>query len=335
MGVGAILDADGTTVPAADGLAERDVAPYAPAAKEGIALLAGAPGTVALTIGALREARGLLPQLVLAAAFSTTALGAPQNPYAPQVADLAGDPLLGDVLARYRALLGPEVPSRSASVQAPISFRVAPQHQVHLERVISRLDGDVRRALGAVSDSPAFVGDAFYSTGAFHEIELAAGLDALSLALAQFAEVATQRIHRMLDGRFTDLPSQLTGGPGNTGLIVVHKRAVGAVNELRRLAAPASIGITETSLGQEDAMTFAFEAAEKVRRAFALVRDVVACELVCARQASWLGSVELGPALEERLRPLVAIMEPVEADRPLGPEIAEVVAWLDGSAAPV
>src|SRR5205823_5415684 len=113
----------------------------------------------------------------------------------------------------------------------------------------------------------------FVSSGAFHEIELAAGMDALAAALARAGELSAQRLHRLLDSRFSGLPDQLTPLPGpGCGLVVVQKRAVGALNELRRLASPASIGALDTALGQEDAMTFAFEAAEKLRRAEELVR---------------------------------------------------------------
>lgn len=90
----------------------------------------------------------------------------------------------------------------------------------------------------------------------------------------------------MLDGRFSGLPDQLTRRPGpQAGLVVVHKRVVGTIHELQRLAMPFSVGLVDTSLSQEDAMTFAFEAAQKLRRIEAPVREVMACELLTAHQA--------------------------------------------------
>ena len=47
---------------------------------------------------------------------------------------------------------------------------------------------------------------------------------------------------------------------GRPGMVVLHKRAVGLVHEARRRSAPASLGATETSLGQEDVQSFALEA---------------------------------------------------------------------------
>jgi histidine ammonia-lyase len=174
-----------------------------------------------------------------------------------------------------------------------VSFRVTPQVHAQLARTLGRLDEDVRRALAAVTDSPAVVGGLVVAGGGFHDLGLAAGMDTLAVALVQAGELAGQRLHRLLDGRFSGLPDQLTPTPGpRAGLAVVHERAVGALNEARRLAAPASVGLADTSLGQEDATTFAPEAAEKLRQVEELARELAVCELLAARQTWWLRRAE-------------------------------------------
>ena len=207
----------------------------------------------------------------------------------------------------------------------------------------------------AVTDSPAVVGGRVVAGGGFHAVGLAAGMDAAAVALVQAAELAGQRLHRLLDGRFSGLPDQLSPDPGPvTGLVVVHKRAVGALHEARRLAGPASVGQTDTSLGQEDAASYAPEAAEQLRRVEDLTREVVACELLAARQALWLrgrgpdrgsgvgreagaGPRWAGPA--PGLRRLAACLEdlvaPVERDRPLGPDLARLVEALERDQLPL
>jgi histidine ammonia-lyase len=139
-------------------------------------------------------------------------------------------------------------------------------------------------------------------------------------------ELATQRIHRLLDTRVTGLPAQLASGNGATGMIVVHKRAVAASAEARRLAAPVSIGLYDTSLGQEDAQTFTFAASTALRRTEALAAEVAGCELACILQAAWLRGRELPPRLAEALAPARAIMEPLVADRPLGEDLDRLAA---------
>ena len=285
IGVGHVLDADGTVKDAVLALAERGVEPYEPAAKEGIALLAGCPGAISLAIARRRTVAVLSRQLLAGAACSIDALRAPLGIYGERGDRLHADPVLFGVLLRLRAALRGSAKERFG-MQAPVSFRVAPQVLAHVERVIARFTEDIDRAVGSVTDSPAFVEGSFVATGAFHEVELAAGFDTLAIALIRAAELSGQRVHRLLDARFSGLPDQLTPNPGpSCGLIVVQKRVVGTLNELRRLATPASVGVGDTSLGQEDAMTFAFEAAEKLRRVEELVRHVLACELLVARQA--------------------------------------------------
>ncbi|HWC41051.1 MAG TPA: aromatic amino acid lyase [Actinomycetota bacterium] len=346
-GAGLVLE-DGGTADAGRALAERGVLPYRLQAKEGIALLAGSPLAAALALARLRAGERLAGQLLASAAAAVDALGAPLDAYDEAVGRLAGDPLLEEVLADLRRATG----RRTAPVlQAPVSFRVAPQVLAQLRRTLGRLDEDVRRALSAVTDSPALVDGRVVAGGGFHAVGLAAAMDGLAVALVQAAELAGQRLHRLLDGRFSGLADQLSPDPGPvTGLVLVQKRAVGALAEARRLAAPAAVGLADTSLGQEDAASFAPEAAEQLRRVEELVREVVACELLAARQAWWLRAArrDPGPARRDTGRPggpapglaglagcLEELVAPVERDRPLGPDLARLVEALEGDELPL
>ena len=330
MGTGRVLRGDdGGTEPAADALDARGAAPYAPGPKEGLALLAGAPAAAGLTLARLRTVDRLAGQAAVVAAQSAHALDAPRGPFDPLHAELAGDPVLGEVLARLRAMLGEADAASPEGVpghQAPVSFRVFPQVLAYLHRTADRLTEDTERHLAAVTDSPAYADGRFLTSGAFHAIDLAAGLDQLAIALTHTAELAAQRIHRLMDARVTGLPAQLSPTPGaGCGLIVVHKRAVGVVNELRRLAVPATIGIGDTSLGQEDAQTFTFEAVSRLRRVEALVTDVLACEALCGRQARWLAGRTAPQGLRRAATTLDELVAPVTEDRPLGPDLDRLV----------
>jgi histidine ammonia-lyase len=329
-GVGFVLARDGTVEDAAWALAERRVAPYELAAKEGIALLAGAPGALGLAAVHQHAARRLAHQLLTAAACAIEAIRAPLMPYDPRVARLANDAEMGRVLDRLGGLLAGAGSDRRG-IQAPVSFRVIPQVHAHLERTMARLEEDLERTLSGSDDSPAFIDNQFVSTGNFHAIGLAAAMDATVLALVLAAELAGQHIHRLLDGRFSGLPDQLTPRPGpQAGLIVVHKRVVGIIHELRRLAIPASVGLADTSLGQEDAMTFAFEAADDLRRVLPLVREVVACELLTARQAWALRAQPIAAGLGTTAGLIEKAVPVIEFDRPLGGDIDRLVAILEG-----
>ncbi len=328
IGVGLVLDGDSTRTAAA-ALAAREAEPYVLQSKEGIALLAGAPAAVALAFGRRRRGARLSRELLVTAACVIDALQAPLDPYDPAVGRLGNDPVLVRGLESLGALIaGSERSGRQ--IQAPVSLRVIPQVLAHLDRTVSRLAEDTERALGAVSDSPAFVDGRFVTNGGFHQIGLAAGMDGLALALAQGAELAAQWCHRLLDHRFSGLPDQLTATAGpHCGPMVVYKRVLGAVNELRRLCVPASLGLAESSLGQEDAMTYAFEAAEKLRRVEELVREVLACTLLVARQAWALRGTPPPHGLARTASLVTAAVEPITVDRPLGADIERLIEVLE------
>lgn len=328
-GLGSVVTPDGTVQPAAQALADRGATPYRPLAKEGIALLAGSPATAALGVARGRQARQVAAQALAVAAASIDALHAPLGPYGAALGRLSGDPLVAEACAAITRYVGVGDDRGTRPGQAPVSFRVVPQVHAALERASRRFAADVDRALCSVSDSPAFTDGEFVTSGEFHAVGVAAGMDTLSAALVRVAELSAQRLHRLLDRRFSGLADQLASEPGpRTGMVVVHKRAVGVVACLRRRATPVSIGLVDTSLGQEDAMTFSFGAAENLQAVAAGTREVLACELLAVRQAWWLADRSVPRGLEELAATLAELVAPVDVDRPLGVDIDALTAAL-------
>jgi histidine ammonia-lyase len=291
-GIGQVLTPDGGTRPAADALRDHGLAEFDFGPREGHALLAGVPGATALCVRRAAEAEDLVAVMEAAAALSIAAVRASRDPYGAACA--RGDGLLGQVLARLRAAIGAEAAPRA--LQAPVSFRVAGPVLAHVLRALAGLTAAADRALDGVTDSPAFLDGRFTGTAGFHGIDLAAHCDQLTAALAHAAEVGAARCHRLLDPRVTGLPAQLAARPGpETGLVTVHKRAAGETHALRRLAAPTVVGLIETSGGQEDVQSFAWEAAENLRPALRHAHVVAACELLMAYQAHALSDQPAPP----------------------------------------
>jgi histidine ammonia-lyase len=207
-------------------------------------------------------------------------------------------------------------------MQAPVSFRVAGPVLTHLLRSADGLASAISRALTGVTDSPAFLDGRFVGTAGFHGLDLSAHCDQLTAALTHACEVSAARIHRLLDPRVTGLPAQLAARPGpDTGLVTVHKRAIGETHALRRLAIPATTGLIETSGGQEDVQSFAWEAAEALRQSLAHAHVVTACELLVAYQAVALSGRPAPPGLRSVLGWLAGLVGPIAADRPFGEDI--------------
>src|SRR6516164_6800856 len=317
-GIGQVLTRRGETRAASDALREAGLAEFDLGPREGHALLAGVPGATALCLRRGAEAAALVALMEAAAALSITAVRASRDPY--DAACARGDDLLGQVLGRLRAAIGEERAPRA--LQAPVSFRVAGPVLAHVLRAGAALASAASRALAGVTDSPAFLGGRFTGTAGFHGVDLAAHCDHLTAALAHAAEVSAARCHRLLDPRVTGLPAQLAARPGpETGLVTVHKRAAGEIHALRRLATATPVGLIETSGGQEDVQSFAWEAAENLRVALRHAHVVTACELLMAYQAHALSDHPAPSGCRPVLDWLAGLLGPVLDDRPFGADI--------------
>lgn len=320
-GSGSALSPDGATArPAVEALAAAGLSPFPLAMKEGVALLEGVPTTTALAILASERARQLADRAAVIAGTGVAVIGAHRDPYSASLA--RGDAELASALDRIRGVAGVDPAPRA--LQAPLSFRVLGPALAHLDRCTSALDAAVERALGGVTDSPAFLGGAFLGSAGFDGFDLAATLDALTVAACHLAETSAARLHRLLDDRVTGLPRQLTDSPGlHAGLVAVHKRAVGVVHQLRREAVPACLGSVETSLGQEDVQSFSIESARNLGSALDGLAEVLACELLGVHQAVLLGGrpVSLGADAHCLLDAAAAALPAGTADRPFGRDI--------------
>ncbi len=321
--IGRVLGPPGTgTVPAAEALRSRGLGAFSLGPREGHALLAGVPGATALSLLRLADARALESVMEAAAALSIAAAGASRDPYAAACA--RGDDILAGVLGRLRAAIGENPEPRA--LQAPVSFRVAGPVLAQVLRAGDALELAIGRALTGVTDSPAFLNGKFVGTAGFHGIDLGAHCDQLTAALAHAAEVSAARVHRLLDARVTGLPAQLAARPGpDAGLVAVHKRAAGEIHALRRLAVPASVGLIETSGGQEDVQSFDWESAEALRGALHHAHVVAACELLTAYQACSLSERPAPAGCRGMLGRLAEIIGPIGADRPFGEDIEHIL----------
>ena len=149
----------------------------------------------------------------------------------------------------------------------------------------------------------------------------------LTVALGHAAEVSAARIARLLDPAVTGLAAQLAVTPGpDAGFVTVHKRAAGEVHALRRLAGSTAVGLIETSGGQEDVQSFAWEAAETLRSALRHAQVVTACELLTAYQAVALSRQSWPAGCRGMLERLAETIGPIEEDRPFGEDIERLLA---------
>src|SRR5438132_1111570 len=201
-------------------------------------------------------------------------------------------------------------------VQDAYSLRCMPQVHGAAREALAFAGAVVARELGSVSDNPlVFPADgAVLSGGNFHGQVLGLVLDTLAIGLAQLAGIAERRVDRLVNPLTSEgLPPFLSPHGGvHSGYMLAQYVAAALVAELRTLAHPASVDSIPTSGLQEDYNSMGAGAALKLRRALALVRQVLAIELVLAAQALDLraplepgrGSAAARVAVRRRIPPL-------------------------------
>ena len=328
-GEGEVL-ADGRPVPATEALNARGIEPPELGAKEGIALINGAPVAPALAIPLALRAEALVEHATLAGTLAVAIIGISARPYSVRVGELKGDPAQLRVHRRMRELLAGGGRWDSAA-QAPVSLRVIPQvHGAALD-LIARLREQLERELRAVADSPVFLPagegepEGLYPTGNFHAQAVTTLLDAVGVALAQVLNLVEKRMHRVLDSRFSGLPEQLSLDPGRqSGLVILHKQVIGLAAEAASLAAPGSIRAADASTGQEDFQAHTILAARQLEQILADLELALAYELVTLRQAHDLAGRALLPPLQGVLAAVAEVVPQIHEDRSLAPDVKRV-----------
>jgi histidine ammonia-lyase len=314
-------------VSAARAVADRGADPFELGAKEGIALINGAPLAPALGVPLALRAQALLEHTTLCGALAIAVTGAPARPYVRRVGELKGDPGQQAVHQRLGELLGSGARLDDAR-QAPVSLRVIPQVHGAAADVLDHLLSQLGRELRAVTDSPVYMearGDepeGLYPTGNFHAQALTLLIDAAAVAFAQVLNLLEKRLHRLLDARFSGLPDQLAPDPGRqSGVVILHKQVIGLAARARTLATPATIHATDGSTGQEDFQAHTLLAAHQLEGVLGSLELALAHELIAIRQARFLTGAALPAPLERVVARVGEVVPAVAEDRALAEDV--------------
>ncbi len=326
-----LVELDGERLPAREALHRVGAEPYEPGVKEGVALLNGSPFATALAVRLGDLGARLLDQATVSAALAVALVGASARPFSPRVLALGGNDAAQRIGLRLVELLDRDGLSDERP-QPPVSFRVVPQVHGALARALDELAATAERRLRSVTDSPVLLDaqdgepEGLYPVGGFHAIDVTLRLEAVAVAAAQVTNLVEKRLHRLLDSRFSGLPEQLARRPGvQAGAVSLHKAVVGLAAENRLLASPASIHAIDTSTGQEDVQAFTFLAAERLEAILGNLEAALACELVALRQAAHLrGDEPAGPLLAAVVGRLAGVVDPLDEDRTLSPDVERV-----------
>jgi histidine ammonia-lyase len=272
-----------------EALRRAGITPLALSGKDGLALVSAngvSIGHAALVVARAERAAAAAD---VAAALSMEATGANPSILHPAVA--RAKPIPGQAAAadHIRELLsGSDLfqPGGPRSVQDALSFRVVPQVHGALREYVAATRNAVTVELNSADDNPLVsVSDqAMISNGNFHPMVLAIACDALRIALAQVGQLSERRMAHLWDGcmqQLTGLPT--TGEPMTMYGLQLRYPAAAVFPELKQMAAPATLDIPPLDLGVEDHHTAAPLSVRKTDMALGLLEDLLAIELMLAR----------------------------------------------------
>ena len=224
---------DGEANPAGDVLSRHGLEPLRLDAKEGLSLLNGTEGMLAMGVLGLASADNLAVTADAACALSVEALLGSARPFDPRIHRLRPHPGQARSARLIAALLhGSEINSSHSddfdhAVQDAYSLRCAPQVHGAVVDTLTHARGVFERELGAVADNPlVFAADGdVLSGGNFHGQPLAFALDFMAIAVAELGSISERRTDRILDpDRSSGLPPFLAS-PSRAHLRI-HDRPV-------------------------------------------------------------------------------------------------------------
>ncbi|MEP6973602.1 MAG: histidine ammonia-lyase [Actinomycetota bacterium] len=294
IGQGELLTAADGTEPAGAVLAVAGLAPIGLEAKEGLALVNGTQGMLAVGILAAERGANLARAADVVAAMSVEAALGTDAPFDERLQRLRPHPGQVASASNLRRLLAdsPILSSHRESphlVQDAYSLRCVPQVHGATRDALAYVQGVLQIEAGAVSDNPIVLpdDDEVRSGGNFHGQPVAVALDTLALSTVGLAGISERRLYRLLDPKKNNgLPAFLIEGSGlNSGFMLVQYTAASLVSECKSLAHPASVDSIPSSAGQEDHVSMGMIAARHARDIVTNAEMVVALEAMAAAQA--------------------------------------------------
>jgi histidine ammonia-lyase len=341
----------GKEMPGGEAMRLAGITPLELQAKEGLSLLNGTQGMLALLSLALAEADSLIDTADVAASLSLDALrGSPEafDARIMQARAYAGAGKTARNLARLNEGSQIRESHRSSEndsrVQDAYSLRCTPQVHGAVRDAVAQAREMAAVELNSATDNPlvfvkdhsresagdksgaANFGGDIVSGGNFHGQPLAMAADQVAIAIATLGGISERRIEQMTNPLTSLLPAFLTPAPGlNSGFMIAQVTAAALTSENKTLATPHSVDSISTSGNQEDYVSMGMSGARRLSRMLENLRNILAIELMSACQGIDLLSPLRTGTLATRAYELVRTKSAkLVEDRPLAGEIAAV-----------
>ena len=325
---------EGKRTATADALRDAGLDPIELSYKEGLSLVNGTEGMLAIGILTLHRVEQLARAADISSAmtveaclgtdqaFSETLVGLRKHAGPPAVARNLRDMLAGsEIVASHR--------ESDHLVQDAYSLRCIPQVHGAYRDALAYVRNTFEAELASAIDNPSVIAGegSVGSAGNFHGEALALALDHLALLTTGFATISERRVARLVDPELNNgLPAFLTKDPGRrSGFMLAQYTAAALVSENRSLCFPASSDSISTSAGQEDHVSMGMTAARKAVQIATNSERAVAVEALAAAQAlSLRAPLSPGAGTEAAFRAIRQVSPELDEDRSLAPDIDAV-----------
>jgi len=330
----------GEIITGADAMRQANIKPVALEAKEGLSLLNGTQGMLALLSLSLRDADIATDTADVAAALSLDALRGSPGAFDSRIMHArayAGASMTARNLAHLNE--GSQIreshrdSNKDPRVQDAYSLRCTPQVHGAVRDSLAQAREMAAVELNSATDNPlvfarggsAGTGD-IISGGNFHGQPLAMAADQVAIAIATLGGISERRIEQMTNPLTSMLPAFLTPEPGlNSGFMIAQVTAAALTSENKALATPHSVDSISTSGNQEDYVSMGMSGARRLGRMLENLRHTVAIELLCAAQGiELLAPLQTGTLAKKAIAAVRAVSSKVVEDRPLAPDIVAV-----------
>jgi len=327
----------GEELPALEALKIAGLAPLQLAPKEGLALLNGTQVSTALAMAAAFRAEHVLAAALISGAMSADAIKGSDTPFDARVQEVRGHAGQIDVASVLRKIMdGSDIRASHVDcdrVQDPYSIRCQPQVNGACLGVLRHVSDVLQTEANAVTDNPLVFAetDAVLSGGNFHAEPVALAADYLALSVAEIGALSERRIALLIDSNLSGLPAFLVKDGGlNSGFMMAQVTAAALASENKSLAHPASVDSIPTSANQEDHVSMATFAANRLHTMLDNVAFIVAIELLAAAQGiDFHHPQQSSKILEEAMTRIRSVSPPYETDRSLKHDIDGVAVMVN------
>jgi len=304
------------------------------ASKEGLALINGTQFSSGFGLDAVVRSKLLLKLANLNAALSMEAFNTHLSPFHPQIHQLR--PHEGQMVVSAEILnwlMGSDIGSRKKySVQDPYSFRCIPQVHGASYDNIKYVYSIIETEINSVSDNPLIFPEEglILSGGNFHAQPVGMAMDHLALAVCELASISERRIYQLINGH-RELPICLIEDAGmNSGLMILQYSAASVVSLNKQLASPSTVDSIISSMGQEDHVSMAANAATKSWKIVNNSFNVLAMEFLTAMQAlDFRKDCELSNELRRIKKDYREIIPYMKTDRVISEDLEKTKVFLN------